>query len=206
MYSLDYKKVLLYGGSFDPIHNGHLHIAREAAHRIDADKVIFIPAGIPPHKRDRQMTEPYKRYEMLQRAIEFEPLFAVSDYETTLDSPSFTVHTIRFFRSQFRSCELCWLIGGDSFSQLGSWYSVEKLVELCTIVTVGRPGFQLDSEPLKARLSPEQTYRLKCNIIDIPMTSESATAIREMVAKGQSIADMVPASVAEYIEKNNLYR
>ncbi len=199
------KKILLYGGSFDPVHNGHLHIAREAADRIDADKVVFIPAGMPPHKLGKQMASAEDRYEMLKRATEFESMFDVSDYEVSMDSPSFTVHTVRFFRSQFRNCQLCWLIGGDSFSQLASWYSIGNLVDICTIVTVGRPGFELDREPLKAKLSAEQIYRLVENIIEVPLTGESSTEVRDRAGRGESIEELVPGAVAEYIREKGLY-
>ena len=199
------KRILLYGGSFDPIHNGHIHIAREVYDKLEVDKVIFLPAGIPPHKRDKEMTPPMQRLEMVKLALEFEPVFDVSDYEVTLDGPSFTVHTLRFFRSQFTGCQLFWLIGGDSFSQLAKWYKPEQIIDICTVVTVKRPGYELDTEPLKAKLSGEQIDKLLSHVIDIPLTDESSTEVRKRVAAGKSVDDMVPKSVAEYVKKNKLY-
>ena len=200
------KRILLYGGSFDPIHNGHIHIAREVYDRLDVDKVLFLPAGIPPHKMDREMTPPMQRYEMVKLALEFEPVFDVSDYEVTLDSPSFTLHTLRYFRSQFRSCHIFWLIGGDSFSQLAKWLKPEQIVDICTVITVKRPGYELDTEPLKAKLSSEQIDKLLAHVIDIPLTDESSTEVRRRIAAGEPIDNMVPKSVAEYIEQKQLYR
>ncbi len=200
------KSILLYGGSFDPIHNGHIHIAREVYDQLDVDKVIFLPAGLPPHKVDRNMTPPMQRYEMVKLALEFEPAFSVSDYEVTMDGPSFTAHTLRYFRSQFTGCRIFWLIGGDSFSQLAKWYKPDQIVDICTVVTVKRPGFELDIEPLKAKLTVEQIDKLLAHVIDIPLTDESSTEVRRRVAAGEPIDDMVPKSVAEYIERNYLYQ
>ena len=199
------KRILLYGGSFDPIHNGHIHIAREVYDKLEVDKVVFLPAGQPPHKRDKEMTPPMQRYEMAKLALEFEPVFDVSDYEVTMDGPSFTVHTLRYFRSQYTGCKLYWLIGGDSFSQLAKWYRPEQIVEICTVVTVKRPGYELDVEPLKAKLNDDQIDRLLAHVVDIPLTDESSTEVRRRVAAGESIDDMVPKSVAEYIEQKQLY-
>ena len=199
------KRILLYGGSFDPIHNGHLHIAHSAAEILDVSKVIFIPAGIPPHKLDRQLVSAKDRYEMVKLAVEFDPLCEVSDCEVSLDSPSFTVHTVRFFRSQLKGSELFWLIGGDSFAQLDKWYSINTLVELCSIVTVGRPGFDLSMDHLMEKLTDSQLDKLQKHIIDIELTGESSTEIRQRVQKGEDISDMVPESVVRYIKDKELY-
>lgn len=200
------KSILLYGGSFDPIHNGHLHIAHCAAEILDVEKVVFIPAGMPPHKLDRELASPKDRYEMVRRAVQFDPLCGVSDYEVTLESPSFTVHTVRFFRSQFIGYELFWLIGADSFAQLDKWYNIGKLVELCNVVTVGRPGFDFSMDHLMDKLTNDQLDKLQKYIIDIPLTEESSTQIREMVGNGKSVCGLVPDAVLEYIISNGLYK
>ncbi len=197
---------MLYGGSFDPVHNGHLHIAREASDILDVDKVIFIPAGKPPHKPGQLMASAADRYEMVRLAVEFEPLFAVSDFEIGFDSPSFTLHTVRYFRSQFQSCELFWLIGADSFAQLDKWYKIELLVDICTLVTVGRPGSSFEVDHLLGKLTESQIDKLQKYIIDIPLSGESSTEIRRRLAAGESITGMTPPAVEDYISTLGLYK
>ena len=195
------------GGSFDPIHFGHLIVARSVAERLGADKVLLLPSGTPPHKRADLMAAPHHRLEMTRLAIEGDELFDISDFDLTRQGPSYTFDTITHFRTSLGpDVQLCWIIGADSLTELVSWYRVEELVDACRIVTAARPGWeQPDLSILRSKLSDEQVARLAANVFDTPRIDISATDIRERLNQGLSVRYLVPDSVLRYIKQHNLY-
>jgi nicotinate-nucleotide adenylyltransferase len=196
---------LLYGGSFNPIHNGHIGIAQSVADQLQTQRVVLIPAGQPPHKLDQTLASAEHRIAMCRLAAsECDLRFEVSDWETRQTGPSYTLKTIEHFRSQMAS-PLYWLIGMDSLAELHTWYHIEQLVEACTIVTVGRPGVCADWSALSRILSERQIARLEAHLLTTPLYAISSTQIRGLAAKGASLGDLVPASVAEYIAAQRLY-
>jgi nicotinate-nucleotide adenylyltransferase len=201
------QRVLLFGGSFDPIHHGHLIIARAAAEKIGCQQVIFIPAARPPHKRNRRLANGEQRLVMCRAAVTGEPLFAVDDWEMQQSGPSYTLETVRHYRSRQPQAELFWLIGMDSLRELHLWYEIGTLVDLCTVVTALRPG---DDDPdwreLAAVLSSEQVDTLRRHVLETPEIAISATDIRQRVRAGLSIRYLVPPAVDEYIASHGLYR
>ena len=201
-------RIGLFGGSFNPIHHGHLIVAQAVAERIGLDRVIVLPSNQPPHKPVRHLLEAVHRVEMVRIAIEGEPLFELSDFDVTRHGPTYTIDTIAHFRNQFGSeVELCWIIGADSLAELATWHRVEELVDTCRIVTAVRPGCtNVDWQPLATLLTDEQIARLRADIVPTPMIDISSTNLRERVRRGQSIRYLVPDAVRQYINQHGLYR
>jgi nicotinate-nucleotide adenylyltransferase len=199
--------IALFGGTFNPIHNGHLIIARSVAERIGARQLVFIPSAKPPHKLNVELADASDRLEMVRRAIAGEPLFDVSDCELRRTGPSYTFDTVSHFRETMGpQAALAWIIGADSLPELASWYRIDELVDLCRIVTAARPGWEApDLSSLKARLSPEQVERLCGDVLPTPRIDISATDVRRRVHDHRSIRYLVPDSVREYLENRRLY-
>jgi nicotinate-nucleotide adenylyltransferase len=201
-------RIALYGGSFDPIHVGHLIIARSVAEAINADRVLLLPTASPPHKEAGALTSAGHRAQMVRLAIEDERLFELNDHDMTREGKTYTVDTIRHFLAQFDDgTEICWIIGADSLAELADWYEVATLVDLCRIVTAARPGWDdMSLDHLTSRLSAAQIARLKENILETPRIDISATMIRHRTRTGRSIRYLVPESVRAYIEQHRLYK
>jgi nicotinate-nucleotide adenylyltransferase len=208
MQSDNGRGVLLFGGSFDPLHHGHLIISRAVAERIGAARVVLIPSAVPPHKQNKRLAPPADRLEMCRRAVAGDSLFEVSDWELGQPGPNYTLLTVQHFRKQAAAeATLYWLIGLDGLNELDTWHRIAELVEACTIVTAVRPGHAApDLKRLSPLLRPEQIGRLSQFVIDTPLLDISSTQVRERVARGQSIRYLTPEPVREWIETRGLYR
>ncbi len=199
--------IVLFGGSFNPIHNGHLIVARAVAERLGVSRLVFVPSPSPPHKTGTMLAEASDRLAMVRLAIAGEPLFDCSDVETRRSGPSYTILTVEDFRTTRADRDLFWLIGADSLAELHSWHRVADLVDACRIVTAARPGFEVpDLSGLDRVLQPEQVRRLEADILPTPRIDISATEIRRRVREGRSIRYLVPEPVADYIARHELYR
>ncbi len=200
--------VLLYGGSFNPIHNGHLIIARRASEQLSVARTILIPSAAPPHKAGTGLADAEQRLEMVRLAVADEPGFEVSDIEVRRTGPSYTILTLEDYRRRLgSSMPLYWLIGGDTLPELHTWYRVAELVDLCRIVTAVRPGFEVpDVSSLLPILTPAQIQRLRDGILSTPLVDISATQVRQRIREGLPIEHLVPAAVARYIDSHRLYR
>jgi len=199
--------VALFGGSFDPIHNGHLIVARSVAEQLGASRLVFIPAATPPHKRHNDLVPAEDRLAMVRLAVAGESGWEVSDCELRRNGPSYTIDTVMEFRERLGAdTPIAWVIGADTLPELASWYRVEELVELCRIVTAARPGWERpDVAPLRTRLADAHVRRLAGDILDTPRIDIAATDIRRRVREGRSIRYLVPDAVREYIERRRLY-
>ncbi len=193
------------GGTFDPIHLGHLIIAEEARLKLDLARVIFVPAGQPWLKLDRNITPATHRLEMVRLAIEGRPYFELSTVETDRPGPSYSVDTIAVLRQQLgKESALFLLLGWDSVSELPQWKEPARLVQMCRLVAITRPGF---SRPDLARLEAlvpgltENVVWLEISPVDI-----SSSAIRERVAQELPIGHLVPPKVERYILEHRLYQ
>ena len=184
------EKIGLYGGSFDPIHNGHLILARDAMERLELDKVIFLPARISPHKLDRPPAPPEARCRMLSAAIAGEPRFEMDAREIEREGPSFTIDTVQSFRSRHPQAQLYYFIGDDNLAELETWKESHKLLETAQFVVLSRAGM-----PFLSRF-PTITRHIEI----------SSTEIRKRVARGLSVRYMAPLPVCELIAKLGLYR
>ena len=184
------KKIGIYGGSFDPVHHGHLILAREAREALDLEKVIFVPAAVSPFKTRAAAASGDMRLKMLHAAIEGEEGFAIDDCELRRPPPSWTIDTVLEIRKRETDSEICLLIGEDNMATLDRWQRFAELNKLVRFVVLDRTGSQTQSN-----------YRVVRRKIDI-----SATDIRKRVARGQSIRYLVPSAVEEIIQGEKLYR
>jgi nicotinate-nucleotide adenylyltransferase len=200
--------VLLFGGSFDPIHHGHLIVARFAAERLGCPRVVLVPAAAPPHKPGEDLAPTEDRLAMCRLGVCDDPQFEVSDFETSRPGPNYTIETIVHFRHVLpEGAMIYWLVGSDTLLELGTWRRPRELVDLCTIVTAARPGFgpsQLANvwEPF----SDAQIERLRAHVLPSPLIDISATEIRARVRAGQCIRYLTPEPVQRYIAERGLYR
>ena len=199
-------KLGLFGGSFDPIHNGHLHIARAFADELGLDNVIFLPAGEPYHKTAPR-TPATRRLAMVEAAIAGDVRFAASDVDMVRDGATYSVDTVQIFRQHFADAELWWLMGMDSLLQLHTWKNWRTFARLTHIAVAARAGQSLGHAPreLHAWLGQAlQDGSLK--ILSAPLRDVSSSAIRQRVAAGENIADDVPDAVARLIAEWGVYR
>lgn len=199
-------RILLFGGSFDPIHHGHLIAAREAAEAYDIPRVVLIPSAAPPHKRRRVLAPSADRLQMCRLATEGDPLFSVSDSELRVAPPNYTIDTVERFSQAHPEAELHWLIGADSLNELASWHRVGELAEACTLVTVARPRLpEPDWSVLSGLLSESALEKIRRHMLKSSLIDISATRIRERVRRGLSVRYLVPRAVAAYIAERALY-
>ncbi len=202
------QRVALYGGSFNPIHFGHLIIARSVAEKLSLDRLIFLPSVAPPHKSAGVLAPAQHRAEMVTLAIAGEPKFEYDEYDLTREGPTYTVGTVAHFREVLGPDAIVhWVIGADTVADLANWYRVGALVDSCRIVTALRPGWdQINFDALRTRLGDEQIARLRAGVVDTPRIDISATDIRRRVRAGRSIRYLVPEAVREYILHHKLYQ
>ncbi len=201
-------RIGLYGGSFDPIHHGHLIVARNIAERLNLDQLLFLPSANPPHKQSQVLTDADHRSCMVELAIADEPRFEMNDRDLNQAGPTYTIDTIDSFKGQFGDhATLYWIIGGDSLAELHTWHRAADLVDRCIIVTAARPGWAENMPALpEETFSPEQIDRLRRNVLDTPLIEISATDIRRRAMAGLSIRYLVPDCVDDYIRKHRLYQ
>ena len=200
-------KVGLFGGSFNPIHHGHLIAARAVAEEVGLARVVFLPCRQPPHKHEDDLLDGPHRGEMVKLAFADEPRFSFSDYDLTRQGPSFTIDTVRHFRAEFgRDVELFWIIGADSLRELPTWRCVTELVEECRIITAARPGWTNDVwDDLGHTFNDEQVGGLRSGVVETPLIDISATDIRRRISTGRSVRYLMPEEVICYVRKNKLY-
>ncbi|MCL2329909.1 MAG: nicotinate-nucleotide adenylyltransferase [Phycisphaerae bacterium] len=200
--------IALFGGTFDPIHHGHLLAARAVAEQLSLDRVVFVPAPNPPHKIGHELSDAADRLEMVRRAIEGEPRFEVSDIEIRRSGPSYTVLTVQEYRQLVGpGVPLVWIIGGDSLPELHSWYRVSELVQLCRVVTAVRPSYEMpELTALQGCLPGPMLEQLKQDVLATPRIDISSTDIRRRIRDGRPIRYLLPDRVIEYIQSRGLYR
>ena len=190
-------KLALFGGSFDPPHLGHLAFARFVLDALAPDRLLWLPAGRPWQKPDQLMAAPVHRVAMVECLVRGEPRFVIDERELHRRGPSFTADTLREFSTQHPGAELMFLIGQDQYARLPTWYRVEVVTELATLVVVPRAG---ETVVTPAGLGP---HRLR--VLPLPDNSVSSTAVRDALARGEDISPMVGAEVASYIASHRLY-
>jgi nicotinate-nucleotide adenylyltransferase len=196
------------GGTFDPIHLGHLALARAARSNVGLDEIVFVPAARPPHKVGRPISPANDRLAMVELAVEGEPAASVSRIELDRSGPSYTVDTVAAMldeaaRSE-RDIDITVILSAESFADLPDWHAADRLVELATIAVAPRPGHPLPDPTTLADKLPGLIGRLI--VIHDTLPDISASAIRARVAAGRPIDHLVPPRVAAYIEEHHLYR
>jgi nicotinate-nucleotide adenylyltransferase len=193
-------KIGLFGGSFDPIHYGHLKLANWVKNKLSLNRIIFIPAAIPPHKQDLKLTDPKHRYRMIEVAIVNYPEFEVSDVELNREGISYTIDTIFYFQKKLslKNDNLFLIIGADSLLDFPNWKNPDIILKNCQLIVLQRPGINLEQAVAK--------YKRSAIILQSPLIKISATEIRRRIKQGNSIFQMVSPAVEHYIYENDLYR
>lgn len=193
------------GGTFDPIHFGHLLAAEETRSALPLDRVLFAPAGDPPHKQGHSILPVAHRLRMVQLAIADNPAFAICNVDIDRPGPHYTVDTIHLIRSEWGTDanETFFIMGVDSLAHLLSWHQPGRLIELCRLAVVARPGYRTDLGKLEAAL-PGINHRL--DWVEMPVLGISSSDLQRRVREGRSIRYQVPAAVAEYVVQHKLYR
>ena len=196
----------LFGGSFDPVHWGHLILAECCREQSRLDRVCFVPAGIPPHKQDRLLTPGPSRIEMLELAIAGHEAFSVSRFEIDQGGVSYTVDTLRHFHQEDPSPELFLLLGADMLYDLPRWREAEEVCRLAIVVAARRPGVpDLDFGCLSGVTSPERIELFRRHQVQMPLIGLNSSDLRRRVAEGRSIRYQVPRAVEMYIKAHGLY-
>ena len=214
------RRVAIYGGTFDPVHNGHLEVARRVRKLFELDEVVFVPACVPPHKRNANITSAFHRFAMLALATEEDQQLRVSTVE--LDAPELPYAVETVDRMKDVSVRTFFLIGADSWSEISTWHEWQKLLTMCELIVVTRPGYEINSIATPStdlvdlrNVDANQIGELvkrdgqpRVFITNAAMIDVSATRVRVAVqANDESgLQAMVPPAVARYIDKYNLYR
>lgn len=194
----------LLGGTFDPPHVGHLWLACMAADAMGLEQVLFMPASQPPHKQGRPMSRAQDRLEMTRRAIDADPLFALTTIEMERPGPSYTIDSVRQLAEADPDRTLLLIMAADSLEQIDSWRQPAELLQLCEWVVGPRPGAAMpDRSRLEARFGADAQ---RIHLLEGPSLDVSASEIRQRVATGRIIRYLVPRSVEELIEARGLYR
>jgi nicotinate-nucleotide adenylyltransferase len=202
------RKIALFGGTFDPIHLGHTAVAAEAVKHIGAEKIVFIPAKRSPLKGCLPVASDDDRFKMMALAIANQTGFELSDCELKKPAPSYTLETVRQFQADYGSgTSIYWLVGADSIDDLAYWYKIVELIDECYLSAMCRAGCE---PPDFAKFEPiwgcQRVEKLQRNVIQTSLIDISSTEIRNRLAAGRDVTDMLHPAVADYIRKHGLYQ
>lgn len=209
----------MYGGTFDPVHVGHLEVARRVSEVFEIDKLLFIPAQMAPHKIGRPVTHPIHRYAMLALATQDDPRLAISTFELDAPDRRYTVDTVEHFQRELGdSVELFFIMGADSWAEITTWREWERLLSMTNHIVVTRPGYEPSTThvgELKDRIVDLRGVERSIGrgftqiyITDVVMNDVSATRIRQLASEGRTdeLVKLLPGPVLEYIKKYRIYR
>jgi nicotinate-nucleotide adenylyltransferase len=212
------KRIGLFGGTYNPIHLGHLRGAEEIREAFHLDEVIFIPSAIPPHKPTEEITDAKHRLEMVKLAIASNPFFSISEIELPRPGKSYSIDTLRHF-CEGRADTFFFILGRDAFVEIETWKDFQNLFTLCHFIVMARPGFQ--KTPVASQLPTSLTsafqYDLETKVWvhvsgyhlhfkEISFLDISSTKVRELIERGESVRYLIPPETEAYIHKHGLYR
>ncbi len=198
------RKIGMMGGTFNPIHLGHLLAAESALEAFSLEQVIFVPAGNPPHKRGQKLTDKMDRYHMTVLATASNAKFTVSRYEIDKEEYSYSVDTVRHFKAKFPDAEIYFILGADSLLSIMEWKDPEVLLKSCRFIGVTRPGYYSDVLVKKIE-ELRKNFHANLYFVEIPAMDISSTDIKKRVKEGRSIKYMVDEKVEQYIKDHRLY-
>jgi len=187
-------KIGILGGTFNPVHIGHLILAEEVLEKLRLDRVIFIPANLPPHKDNVDIASPNLRLKMIKSAIKGNKNFAVSEIEIKRPGRSYTIDTLRTLKEKYPKDELFFIIGSDLLKYLNEWKDLNEIMNMVKFIAATRPGYPLEN-------IPSYIQTLKIRAVDI-----SGFSVRQCIKEGKSFRYLVPEPVFNFIKKNKLYR
>ena len=196
------KKIGIVGGTFNPIHLAHLYIAYEAKNQLNLDKIIFMPAGSPPHKKSEEVLEASLRYNMVYEAIKNYEDFEISNYEISKEGYSYTYETLENFKS--KDNELYFITGADCLMDIEKWKNPEEIFKLSKLAVFNRPGYS--NENLRIQKDKiEQRFNTRIEILDIMNLEISSSMIRKRIKEGKRVDFFLPKEVLNFIKENNIY-
>ncbi len=198
------EKIAIFGGSFNPIHSGHIKIALYAKKECDLSRVIFLPNSAPPHKDNKNMADAVHRFNMVSLAIKGYDGFEISDYEMNRTKPSYTIDTMRHMKKIYKDAELYFIIGADSLYTLNLWRNYSELIKECRFIVADR-NCEQGSDLMNAVRQVEASGG-SVTVIGMPKTDVTSTMIRKTISKGESLDSFLSPEVTEYIGKYNLYK
>ena len=201
---MDKRHYAIYGGSFDPVHNGHIALASHASSECGIDKVIFMPAYVSPFKQDRRVTPGADRVRMIESVLRYHPSFCVSRYELSKEGPSYTVETLRHW-SRLLGGKLSFILGYDSVMQVDTWYCGEEILRNYSLITARRPDTDDAAGIEKIRYLREK-YDADITVMKMEPVDASSSEIRQRVRDGESLDGLVPPEVERYIARHDLYK
>lgn len=215
------ERIGLFGGTFNPIHSGHLRAAEIVQKRLDLDKVLFIPSYIPPHKDSVEIASPAHRMKMVELALHSHPHFIPSSIEVDAEERSYSIITLGKIKKLYPNSRIFFILGIDAFLEIDTWKNHEQVLEQCFFVVISRPGFRLEeaeavvqgiSREIMCELSKSENINddmlrtRRIFLVPIDALYIASTNIREKIKRGESIQKMVPDEVDAYIQRNNLYQ
>jgi nicotinate-nucleotide adenylyltransferase len=198
------RRLGVLGGTFDPIHHGHLVAAQEAFYQLELDQVLFVPAGMPPHKPVRPLATARHRLEMIELAIADRPGFALSRVDVERPGPHYSADMLQLLKDEWGyDTTLFFIEGSDSLADIMDWHEPQRIVELAELAMVDRPGVDLDADRLEQHL-PGLKARL--HRVEMPLLEISSTDLRQRVREGRPLTYLLPDEVIAYILEHELYR
>ena len=201
------KKIIIFGGTFNPIHNAHLRMARHLKRKFKPDKIFFIPCYIPYHKNYQGLVAPKHRLEMARLAIAGIPGVAASDMDIKRGGRTFSIDTIRALKRKYKTgTEFYFVIGADSLVDLPRWYKIAELSRLCRFITIARPGYPFNTLARNMPFPKDVIDDMKRLYQSNPKMDISSTRIRENIRTGKSVKSLVSKAVESYIKKYDLYK
>ncbi|PKL47726.1 MAG: nicotinate (nicotinamide) nucleotide adenylyltransferase [Planctomycetes bacterium HGW-Planctomycetes-1] len=201
------EKIVLFGGTFDPIHIGHIEVASAAAEKIGAGEIILIPARRSPHKNLKPLAPDNDRIAMMKLAVEDKSLFEINPVELNRAEPSYTIDTIRQLKQSLGGdCILYWLIGADMLESLPKWHKIDELLNECNICVMNRGGFEKpDFDKLAPQLGSKNIEKLRKNVVETPSIEISSTQIRRKILNNEDVSKYLHPEVLNYIKIRRLY-
>lgn len=190
------ERIGILGGTFNPIHVGHLAVGQTAGEQCSLDKVFFVPSHRPPHKNIPHLASARDRYRMVALAVQDNPLFAASDFEVRREGRSYSIDTVRYFRESFPKARLFFIIGGDSFPTLHTWKAIDEILKVVTFIVVNRPGYVLNPEP----------HSVNHQSVTMPGMDVASSYLRRQLRRGRSVRYFVPDAVCAFLQKQKLYQ
>jgi len=194
------KSVAILGGAFDPVHLGHLSLAEDAYRTLALDEIWFLPTAQSPLKDNPAVLDARGRLILLEAALKDYPYIRINRSEIEKGGVSYTIDSVRYFRTQFPEIDFHWIIGGDQVAQLGEWKDIEALVQLVKFIVVSRPGYKVDTISISA-ISGLQFSEVRSRLLDI-----ASTEIRERITAEIPVSDLLPAAVNDLILQHNYYK
>jgi len=215
------KKIGLFGGTFNPVHSGHLRVAEQIQSKFRLLTILFIPSYIPPHKQTTEIAPPRDRFAMVERAVDGHPGFVASPIEIRARQKSYSIITLNKIKKMYPEAWIFFILGADAFLEITTWKSYEEVLARCRFIVVRRPGYCLSEArkavpeefrkeiifiPRSAQVRIETIRANRIFLVDIHSLPISSTEIRSRIRNGQSIRGLVPGAVEEYLKEKKLYR